>query len=220
MSKKKITVFSFVIAAFLSFVLIASCSLTSRPYPMVRTFSLELPLPDGQSANIGTKKPTFTFLVTATPPPAAYETKKLIYKLSATEFTQDFYSEFYTPPTRAIADSIARYLDFTSQNYYFVRSQGVKLPDFALEIQLMDFHGDLSQGDLKAQITLSITLNDLRPSNPRLIFTRNYVKSIKADVTSEENRNEALVQAFIVGLNEIVTELYVDIRSSINASRR
>ena len=119
---------------------LASCGLSSRPYLMVRTYSLDLPLAGDPLTSA--KKPAATILVTASPPPAAYESKKLVYRLSASEFTQDYYAELYSPPARAIADSFAKYFDYTSPSLSFVRSQGVRPPDYALEIQLMDFYGE------------------------------------------------------------------------------
>jgi hypothetical protein len=200
--------------------LLASCGL-SRPYPLVRTFSLELPPDGGETYSSSVKKPFATVLVTASPPPAAYESKKLVYKLSATEFYQDFYDEFQTPPARALADGFAKYLDYSSANYTFVRSQGVRPPEYALEIRLTDFYGDLSSEPLSANIALSATLNDLRPNDPKLIFVRNYVKKIpiKGRV-SEDDRATFIVAAFIGGLTEIIKDLDADLRSYLKGPKK
>ncbi|MDR2351049.1 MAG: hypothetical protein LBF41_10610 [Deltaproteobacteria bacterium] len=196
----------------------SSCSIASRPYPTIRTFSLEIPT-TGTAAAGALKKPRYTLLVTASPPPAAYESKKLVYKLSATEYAQDFYTEFYTTPARAVADSFARFLDLASPALNFVRTQGVKLPDYAMEIQLMDFYGDLTGEDPEARITMSVTLNDLRPATPMLVFTKNYSKSLPARPTGDEPREDALVEAFVVGLLGILEDLDSDLRSVINVGR-
>jgi ABC-type uncharacterized transport system auxiliary subunit len=200
--------------------ILSSCGLSSRPYPLVRTFSLEIPSV-GDSPEISLKKPLATVLVTSSPPPAAYESKKVVYKLSATEFSQDYYSEFQTPPARAIADGFSKYLDFSNERYNFVRTQGVKPPEYVLEIRLTDFYGDLSQGPLTADIALSITLNDLRPANPKLLFVRNYVKRIPVrEDLSESDRVTGLIGAFVQGLGEIATELDGELLKYLGLGRR
>ena len=109
----------------------AGCGLSERPYPLVRTYTLELPEgPEGDSDR--SKRPQAVLIVAASPPPAAYDGKKLVYKLKPHELSPDFYNEFYTPPARAAADSLARYLDLNSPQIQIVRFQGAGAPDYSL----------------------------------------------------------------------------------------
>jgi cholesterol transport system auxiliary component len=201
--------------------LLGGCGLSSRPYPLVRTFTLDVPLGEDAAIELGNKKPKATVMLITSPPPAAYEGKKMVFKTATRELNADFYNEYYSPPTRAIADSFAKYLDYSNKDYHFVRSQGVNTPEFVLELALLDFYGDSSQGpeSLEAKIALTLTLNDLRGRNPKLLFIRNYSKSVSATRTGEQTKAEALADAMVRGLTDIVNSLESDLYSSLSSTR-
>ncbi|MDR2460339.1 MAG: hypothetical protein LBE38_06100 [Deltaproteobacteria bacterium] len=195
----------------------SACGLSSKPYPLVRTFTLDLPMPQDTNPITESTKPRATIMILTAPPPAAYESKKMVYKMASQELAADFYNEYYAPPTRAVADSFAKYLEYNNRHYHFIRSQGVSPPDYALEITVLDFYGDRTIPDtLIAHIALSITLTDLRGTNSRLVFTRNYIREVPAGAPIDANsRPAALAKAMVTGLSEIMGELEAELRTSL-----
>jgi hypothetical protein len=192
------------------------CGLSERPYPLVRTYTLDLP-----SENLGSqrKNPQAVLMITASPPPAAYDSQKLVYKLKAHELSPDYYNEFYTPPGRAIADSIATYLDLNSPKLQIVRYQGASSPDYSLEVGLVDFYGDYSVNPPVLRLTLTITLNDLRRASPKILFTSRYTKTPPLVANAGEDRPETLVRHMIESLQEIYPQVLSDVESQLKIRR-
>jgi hypothetical protein len=184
----------------------------------VRTFTLELP--DGAAGTTTvSKRPRAVMIVNASPPPAAYDGKKLVYKLKPHELTPDFYNEFYTPPTRAISDSLANYLDLNSPYLQIVRYQGASAPGYSLEVGITDFYGDYSVKPPVLRLAISVTLNDLRGSNPKVVFTSRYNKTPELVEASGENRPETLVRQMTETLLGLFPEILKDVENATNAKR-
>ncbi|MDR1164552.1 MAG: PqiC family protein [Deltaproteobacteria bacterium] len=196
---------------------LAACGLSTRPYLLVRSFSLEIPPTAGASPALSAQKPRGVVLVSPIPPPATYESKKLVYRLSANEYTQDYYSEFYTPPARAVADSLTEAFNAAGLPYLFTRSQGVKAPDYALEIFLAEFHGDLrAPGEIRATVAMTVAFNDLRAANPRLLFTRKYARSLwVAPRTAGDIPPDLVVGGLVEALRQIAGDTLVDAREAL-----
>jgi hypothetical protein len=206
------------LAAALAATLLAACGLGSRPYPLVRTFTLDPPAPDGIRLG-GGKSPLSSLIVTAAPPPGAYEGKKLVYRLKSRELSADFYNELSAPPARAVADGIAKHLELTEPSILVVRSQGAQEPDWVLEIGLLDIYGDLTKEPMTAELTVTATLSDLRRSARRPVFARDFMKSLPAVQGPEETMAEALVRAYSEEVSQIAEELRPEIRRALLGRR-
>jgi hypothetical protein len=199
--------------------MLAGCGLSARPYPLVRTFTLDPVTAQGTSAG-GVKRPSASLIVTAAPPPGAYEGKKLVYMLRSRELTADFYSELSSPPARALADGIAKRLELSEPSILVVRTQGSREPDWALEISLMDIYGDLSrEGSFTAQLALTATLSDLRRASARPAYARDFVMTMPVSQDPGESRAEALVEAYSEGVSRIAEELRPEIRRIVLGRR-
>jgi uncharacterized lipoprotein YmbA len=196
------------LAAVLAF---TGCGLSARPYPLVRTFTLDPPAPDGVRGD-GAKDPRSSLIVVAAPPPGAYEGRKLVYRLKTRELAADFYNELSSPPARAVADGIAKRLELSEPSILVVRSQGARGPDFALEISILDLYGDLTQGVMTAHIAVTATLNDMRRQTPRPAFARDFVLDVPAPQGPDETRAEALVRAYSDGVAQIAESLRPELR--------
>ena len=206
-------------AACLLAVLLQGCGLSERPYPLVRTYTLELPEGDGAAAPSVSKKPRAVLIVTASPPPAAYDGKKLVYKLRPHELSPDFYNEFYTPPGRALADSLAKYLDLNSPTLQIVRFQGASPPGYSLEVGVSDFYGDYSVTPPVLRLAITVTLNDLRGSVPRVLSTSRYQRTPELTARRGENRPEALVRQMTETLTELFPEILRDVEAAAGSGR-
>ncbi|MDR1081027.1 MAG: ABC-type transport auxiliary lipoprotein family protein [Deltaproteobacteria bacterium] len=207
------------IAAALGALALAGCGLSARPYPLVRTFTLDPSVPQAVEGG-GVKRPTASLIVTASPPPGAYEGRKLVYMLKSRELSADFYNELSAPPARALADGISKRLELSEPGILVVRTQGAREPDWALEISLLDIFGDLSrEGAFAAQIALTATLSDMRRPNPRPAYARDFVMSIPIAQEPDESRAEALVKAYSDGISRIAEELRPEIRRIVHGRR-
>jgi hypothetical protein len=135
----------------------------------------------------------------------------LIYRLNTNEFTADYYDEFYSPPARAVADSLATALNYDLP-YLLVRTQGVRNPDYALEITVLDFYGDLSSEPQTVKVSLVATLNDLKPALPHLLFSRKYVRSLPIQLNLNETQAESFVKVLVAALAQIKGDLAFDLK--------
>ncbi|MDR2405087.1 MAG: PqiC family protein [Deltaproteobacteria bacterium] len=198
-------------------IFLSGCGLSERPYPLVRTYTLELS--QGADGTTLRKNPRAVIMVTSSPPPAAYDGKKLVYKLKAHELAPDFYNEFYSPPGRAIADSLATYLDLNSPSIQIVRFQGASAPDYSLEVGIADFYGDYSVSPAVLRLSLTITLNDLRRVTPKVLFTNRYNKTPVLTPRQGEDRAENLVRQMTETLAELFPQILSDLEGSLNLRR-
>jgi uncharacterized lipoprotein YmbA len=203
---------------FLPLILLAGCGLSERPYPLINTYTLEVPEGAGEAGSV-TKRPKAVLIVTASPPPAAYDGKKLVYRLKPHELTPDFYNEFYTPPSRAIADSLASYLDRRSPDLQIVRFQGASSPDYSLEVGITDFYGDYSVSPPVLRLTLSATLVDLRKSAPKNLSSSRWTKTPELRPAPGENRPENLVRQMIEALSELYPEILAEVEGALKTGR-
>ncbi|MDR2199349.1 MAG: PqiC family protein [Deltaproteobacteria bacterium] len=198
--------------------LLCSCGLSERPYPLVRSYTLDLPA-DGYQSGSFEKKPKAVLLVTSSPPPAAYDGKKLVYKLKAHELSPDFYNEFYAPPARAVADGLALYLDQNSPALQIARYQGASGPDYSLEVGITDFYGDYSVDPPLLRLSVTVTLNDLKPAVPRVLFSSRYVRSPELKALPDEDRPENLVRQMSETLSAVYPEILKDLEKTLNVRR-
>ncbi|MDR2611800.1 MAG: ABC-type transport auxiliary lipoprotein family protein [Deltaproteobacteria bacterium] len=205
-----------VLAAALGTALLAGCGI-SRPYPLVRTFTLDRP--EALEARAEPKASRASLIVTASPPPGAYEGRKLVYLRQNRELVADFYSELSAPPARAVADGIAKLLEFSEPTILVSRAQGAGGPDWSLDISLLDMYGDLTTEPMTARLAITATLSDLRRMNPRPAFARDYVKGVPAPQGADETRAEALVRAYSEAVREIVEELRPELRGILLGRR-
>ncbi|MDR1312239.1 MAG: ABC-type transport auxiliary lipoprotein family protein [Deltaproteobacteria bacterium] len=205
--------------AALGALILAGCGLGARPYPLVRTFTLDPSSPQGAETG-GAKRPKASLIVTAAPPPGAYEGKKLVFMMKSRELTADFYNELSSPPARAVADGVAKRLELSEPQLLVARSQGAREADWALEISLMDIYGDLSrEGQFTAQMAVTATLSDLRRSSPRPAYVRDFVFSIPVSRGPDDSRAEALVKAYSEGVSRMAEELRPEIRRLVLGRR-
>jgi hypothetical protein len=159
-------------------------------------------------------------LVSASPPPAAYDGKKLVYKLRPNELSPDFYNEFYAPPTRAIADSLANYLDLRSPSLQIVRFQGASSPDYSLELALTDLYGDYTASPPVLRLSLTVTINDLRRPAPRVILSNRYAEAPALAPAPGEDRPATLVRQASEALAGIYPRILQDVEAATNARPR
>ncbi|MDR2340311.1 MAG: PqiC family protein [Deltaproteobacteria bacterium] len=191
-----------------------ACGLSQRPYPLVRTYTLEQPDLAGAMDQALSKRPKAVVIVTASPPPSAYDGKKLVYKQKPHELAPDFYNEFYAPPTRAIADSLAKYLDMNSPKLQIVRFQGASSPDYSLEVGIMDLYGDYTVSPPVLRLTVTTTMNDLRRSVTKVVFANRYVKTPPLVTKGDEDRPETLVRTITEALAELYPSILADTESA------
>ncbi|MDR1309935.1 MAG: PqiC family protein [Deltaproteobacteria bacterium] len=160
------------VAAVLGLLLLSACGL-SRPYPAIRSFSLEPPAPDSAPAAAKNRRP---LLVQVSPGGAApqYETAKLIYRIGPNEFRGDFYNELVGLPARLVADRLAAFLDRRSPLVQASQGIGARAPDLSLDVFLLAFHGDYTQSPPLAVVEAKISLTDLRRGRSKGLFSKTY----------------------------------------------
>jgi ABC-type uncharacterized transport system auxiliary subunit len=193
---------------------LAGCGL-EKAYPVINTFDVS---PTWPAPTIVKVRP-FVVRVNQLGVAAAYETRKLIYKSRQGQMLEDFYNELVAPPGRLLADGLATYLDLTSPDAQFVRSQGQKSADFVLEGYLAEFLGDFTQDPPVARIVLAATLNDVRRERVGIVLSRTY----QAQTPFVEGRGRAaqeLSQALTAAYGQIIKSLEEDLREFFRGQKK
>ncbi|MDR1486974.1 MAG: ABC-type transport auxiliary lipoprotein family protein [Deltaproteobacteria bacterium] len=209
------------IAASLSF-FICGCGL-SQPYPVIRSFTLELQgqqlqaqQMQGQSKRetLSLKKPFVQ--VTASGSVASYETRKLIHKVGPNELSEDFYNEFTGMPARMVADETARFLD-SGPLAHADRTVSLKGPDYVLELFLQTFHGDYTLPTPQATVEVRFTFTDAKRGEA-VLLAKTYRGA--CPIAAQGDAPSELVSALGSALTEILTELQIDLKKAIDGGRK
>lgn len=190
----------------LSLAAILSSACLSQPHPVLQYFTLEtspetfpeadIPAPNRRTLLIGT--------VTTT---KNNDGQALIYRLGDNRYESDFYNAFIAPPVRLLADAETQHLNRTSHRLRVVDSPGLTLADFGLETYIEALHGDYRPTPPIAVLNLRFTLNDLRPTQPRVILDKTYPCIWPLKKATPDSLVTALSLCLTDSLNHLVREL-------------
>ncbi|MDR2443209.1 MAG: PqiC family protein [Deltaproteobacteria bacterium] len=189
------------------FTLASGCGL-SRPYPAIRSFTLEADLGiDLSERQLSNKPPLLHVLPVGAA--AACETRKLVYKIGPNELSEDFYNEFTGLPARMIADETARILE--AQGLFLTeRTDTLKNPDYILEIFLNAFHGSFVSNQYLAIMEVKFTLYNVKRS-PTVIFTKTY--KVEEPLPDSGDRPSQLASGLGRALGRIIYSLSEDVKA-------
>jgi uncharacterized lipoprotein YmbA len=175
----------------------------SQPYPQKNYYSLQAELP--KASVLHPAKP-YTLVLGAVSAASGFEDRFLVYRIGPNQFETDFYNELVAAPARLLADLAAQHLDNINSKLWVVKNPGMKLADFGLEIYLEGLYGDFSQKEASAVVDIRFTLNDLRPSQARVLMDKSY----HCGRVIEERKPDVLAGALNVCVNDILTEIKQD----------
>jgi ABC-type uncharacterized transport system auxiliary subunit len=200
----------------------AGCGI-SRPYPVIRSFTIEVNAPQAVQTAASSKR--LLMQVVPTGSVSSCETRKLIRKVGPNELAEDFYNEFTGLPARMVADETARFLD-SSSIVQAERAVSLKGTDLVLELYLQAFYGDYTSEPPQAVIEVRYTLTDVRRGE-RILLSKSYrgqspiaLKGDKAYQADQKNDSAAqLVSSLGAALENILTELQSNLQKALNAGR-
>jgi ABC-type uncharacterized transport system auxiliary subunit len=195
----------------------AACGL-SRPYPVIRSFALEIP-----SANlnkVGKVKRPLLIQVTSGGASPQYETRKLVYKIGTNEFSDDFYSELVGLPSRLVADQLAAFLDNNSDRFRSTLGlNSSQSPELVLDVYLSAFHGDYTVNPPQAVVEVKVTLTDQRSSRPRNLWSKTYSgqQAVAETAVAEKavDRPTGLTTSLGLALAPIFEEIKTDLPGAL-----
>ncbi|KXS55783.1 MAG: hypothetical protein AMR96_06440 [Candidatus Adiutrix intracellularis] len=190
----------------LSLTAVLSSACLSQPHPALKYFTLEtkpetfpgadIPAPNRRTLLIGT--------VTTT---ENSDGQALIYRLGDNHYEPDFYNVFIAPPVRLLADTETQHLNRTSHRLRVVDSPGLTLADFGLETYIEALHGDYRPTPPLAVLNLRFTLNDLRPTQSRVVLDKTYPCLWPLKNVTPDGLVAALSLCLTDSLNRLVREL-------------
>jgi cholesterol transport system auxiliary component len=204
------------LAVLLTFAILAlaSCGF-SRPYPLIRAFTLEADIDPSLSSAYPLKKQPLVQVV-ANGSVASYETRKLIRRVGPNELTEDFYHEFTGLPARILADETARFLDF-GPIVQAERVVSIKDPDLVLELFLLSFYGDFTTPAPAAVIEVRYTLTDTKRGD-KVLLAKSYRGQSPINTQASDPSSE-LVSSLEQALSQILSALQNDLEKVLNARR-
>lgn len=201
-----------ILAALALSALAIGCGL-SRPYPAIRSFTLEA-AGEPPAKNLPSRAPVLQ--VTAVGAAAACETRKLVYKIGPNELTEDFYNELTGQPARMIADATARYLE-AAGSFRAERTPTIEGPDYALELFVAAFHGDYVASPPKAVLEIRYTLTDMR--RQRVLSSQTYQASETLESGPGADRPSEQAAGLGRALGSILAKLDADLSAAVRAGR-
>lgn len=176
----------------------------SQPYPSKNYYSLMAEAPKADTVR---KARPYTLVLGAVNAASGFEDRFLVYRIGPNQFEADFYNELVAAPARLLADLAAQHLDRINPRLRVVKSPGMKLADFGLEIYLEALYGDFIGENPKAVADIRFTLNDLRTSQAKIALDKTY----HCDRPIMDKKPAALVAGLNTCVNEMLTELNQDI---------
>jgi ABC-type uncharacterized transport system auxiliary subunit len=207
-------------------VALSGCGL-SRPYPQIRSFALEAltdladrnaaalnePARHGAARSAGVARTERRLALQVLPggAAAAYETRKLVYRIGPSELAEDFYNEFAGQPARMIADETARWLERTNPQFEAARTVGPRGADLALEVFVSAFHADFSVRPPQAEAEIRFSLSDLR-GRPKTLWAQTY-RGRRPLPEESADRPADQVRGLGLTLGDVLTALDADLRA-------
>jgi hypothetical protein len=125
---------------------------------------------------------------------------------------EDFYSQLTGLPARVTADETARWLEAYGGNIKTQRTSSLKNPDYALDLFLTSFHGDLSQSPSMAIMEMKMTLTKV--AGPVVVIAKTYRAQRPFNFTSPELRPELLAQNLSLALGDILSQFLEDFKAN------
>jgi ABC-type uncharacterized transport system auxiliary subunit len=189
--------------------LASGCGL-SRPYPSIRSFTLEAQ--SDLKDQVAPSRKRLLVQVIPNGAAAACETRKLVYKIGPNELSEDFYNEFTGLPARMAADETARFLE--AQGVFRTeRTETLRGSDLILELFLGAFHGDYTTSPPQAVMEIKYTLTDIRRS-PVVLASKTYRAAAELPPAGLGDRPSDLAAGLARALGTILAELSVDLRTT------
>ena len=82
-----------------------------------------------------------------------------------------------------------------------------------------DFYGAYSVSPPVLRLSLTVTLNDLRRTAPKVVFTSRFTRTPELIPREGENRPENLVRQMAEALSELYPEILADVERAVNVRR-
>jgi len=184
-------------------VLLAGCVSLQRDYPVRRYYVLEVK-PESVRALLDEGPIVQVQFFRASP---GYETAEFVYRTGESTFEPDFYNIFFTLPAEQIRARVSEWLADSGRVQAVVDRASRLRPTHTLEGNLVEMYGDFrDRDDPRAVIAVDILLVDVRPIEPRIVFSRSY----REEVPIPESTANALITGWEGGLRKIFTAMEKD----------
>ncbi|MCB1174426.1 MAG: membrane integrity-associated transporter subunit PqiC [Leptospiraceae bacterium] len=136
----------------------------------------------------------------------------LLYRLSANEYSSDYYNELIVPPALALNNEITRWLASAGLFQQVIIPGSQSEPDFILEASITEFYGDYRADQSRAVVSIRFVL--LEADTLKTRFSKEYRQT--ADLP--ERSPDALLQAWGAALQQMMIALSGDLAQSGLAS--
>jgi ABC-type uncharacterized transport system auxiliary subunit len=138
-----------------------------------------------------------------------FESKGLMYRKGDSEFQSDFYHEFLITPEMIISGQTRNWLSLCGLFETVLEPGSMIEPTHVLEGNVLSLYGDFTEKTSPhAVMEIRLFLIGNEPSEPEILFSRDYQASRKAEAQTPE----ALVAAFNRCLEQILSDLERDLR--------
>lgn len=143
----------------------------------------------------------------ATPP---FDGQLFLYKAASSQYEQDFYRQFLTPPNEQIAELIRTRMENSGLFDNVVPASSAVGTDYTLEPQLLAIYTDFSDAmNTKTVIQMHVVLLHLNKERQggTIVLEKTYLRS----ETFQEKTGKSIISGYNAGLENIFSQLVEDI---------
>jgi len=201
---KKINIYALAAVSISAICLTAGCVNLSRDYPIRTFYVLEAkpekanpPNPDGPVVQIQ--------LFRASP---GFSSSEFVYRTGELTYESDPYNAFFTLPSDQIRAVTSQWLQDSGKASALLDRSSRLRPTNIIEGNLIALYGDFADEENPlAVMEVEFLLMDIRPLEPRIIFSKTY----REEIPITESTPQALVIGWDEALKKILSSLTDDI---------
>ena len=205
MMKKKTLMIFFIGPLVLSFFL-TGCFNLNKSYPEKHFFVLSVKRSEKSSVS----KTDGVLRISRFRVSPGFEGKSFVYRKGDSNYTSDFYNEFFISPAPMITEEVRKWLSESGLFQYVISSSSPVEPTMELEGVISALYGDYrNTEDARAVLEIQFFLVRNGPSQPVIVFQKTYRK----ETIIKGNSPDSLVAGWNLAIEHILTQLETDLKN-------
>ena len=204
MMMKKTSIIFFIGLLVLSFFL-TGCFNFNKNYPEKHFFVLSAK----RSEEISLPKSDAVLRISRFRVSPGFEGKSFVYRKGNSNYTSDFYNEFFISPAPMITEEVRKWLTGSGLFHYVIRSSSPVEPTMELEGIISALYGDYRNTEApRAVLEIQFFLVRNGPSQPVIVFQKTYHE----ETLIKGNSPDFLVEGWNLAMEHILTQLETNLK--------